>query len=565
MPVASRSSATPADRAVDAVERRWPWVLAAMLALDGVLLLYMGRGTSFYFDEWNFVTQDYGGGIHSLLLPHVGNISVFPIAVYKVLFHLAGLNHYPVYRLAVLVLHLVSAVLIFVLASRRLSRAPALLATALILFLGAAWEDQLWAFQVGYMLSITGGLGAWVLIEHGRRRTDLAAMACLIVAAGSSSLGIAIMIGVAVELVWQRQSRRLWVVAVPGALYILWYLGYGESQVTEASLINAPGFAQDLFAAASGALVGRGLEWGRPLAVLTVVVVLWRLLRRAPVSPRLAGLLATGISLWVVTAMARSTISVPETSRYLYLGAVVIVLVGVELLRGISLSSRSVAIAAVLVLSFAITGLTPMHTGAVGLRTTSKTVVAELGALQLAAAHAPPGYQPDPALAPQITAGPYLHTVRAIGSSPAESPPQLLAAEPAPREAADRVLVALESPKLAPAAGAKPPLATSPPQILELAGGREVPRGGCVVLSPTSTAAMTIVVALARQGVLVENHGRAGASFAARRFGGSFLPLAGSGAPGGDDELSVSPDASPVPWQIQLISQSSLSLCRLSG
>ena len=46
--------------------------------------------TSFFYDEWDFVTNDYGGGLHTLLLAHVGNISVFPVAVYKVLFHVAG-------------------------------------------------------------------------------------------------------------------------------------------------------------------------------------------------------------------------------------------------------------------------------------------------------------------------------------------------------------------------------------------------------------------------------------------------------------------------------------------
>lgn len=374
--VASVREGSRAERFVQVVEARWRWVLAAMLLLEGLILIYMGRGTTFYFDEWNFVTQDYGGGIHSLLLPHVGNISVFPIAVYKALFHVAGLNHYPVYRLAVVFLHLLSAGLIFVLASRRLDRAPALLATALILFLGAAWEDLLWAFQVGYMLSIAGGLGAWVLIEYGRRRTDLAAMLCLVVSAGSSSLGIAVMAGIVVELAWQGQWRRMWLVAAPVALYVIWYLGYGESQVTEASVIAAPGFAQDLFAAASGALVGRNLEWGRPLAALAVVTVVWRLVRAVDITPRLAGMLATGISLWSVTALARSTISTPETSRYLYLGAVVIVLVGVELLRGVPLPARAIVLAAALILSFAITGLTAMHGGAEGLRSTSRTVAA---------------------------------------------------------------------------------------------------------------------------------------------------------------------------------------------
>jgi hypothetical protein len=370
------------------------------------------------------------------------------------------------------------------------------------------------------------------------------------------------MVGIVVELAWQGQWRRMWLVAVPVALYLIWYLGYGESQVTEASVIAAPGFAQDLFAAASGALVGRNLEWGRPLAVLAVVTVVWRLVRAVDITPRLAGMLAAGISLWSVTALARSTISTPETSRYLYLGAVVIVLVGVELLRGVPLPARAIVLAAALILSFAITGLTAMHGGAEGLRSTSRTVVAELGALQLAAAYAPPGYQPDTTLAPQITAGSYLHTVRAIGSSPAASPAQIRGAQPGPRAAADRVLLALESPKVV-AASATQPLASGPAQLLGLVAGTEVQRGACVALAPTRAAVMTVVLDLPSAGLLVRNP--AGAAFAVKRFASAFVPIAGVTAPAADAVLSASPDASSVPWQVQLSSRSPLSLCALSG
>ncbi len=93
-------------------------------------------------------------------------------------------------------------------------------------------------------------------------------MVCLIVSAGSSSLGIPIMVGVAVELAWLRRWRAGWIVIVPAVLYVVWYLSYGESQITRNGLINAPGFAADLAAAAFGGLIGRGLDWGRPLALL---------------------------------------------------------------------------------------------------------------------------------------------------------------------------------------------------------------------------------------------------------------------------------------------------------
>lgn len=205
-----------------------------LMLIDGLILFSMGHGFSFFDDDWIFVTHDYGGGLHSLLIAHNGNISVFPILVYKVLFRLVGLDHYAVYRLVVIVLHLICAGLILVLASRRIPRVPALAATTLILFLGTAWEDLLWAFQVGYFLSIVGGLATWLLLERRDRLGDVAAMLCLTVCAGSSSLGIAMMAGVGVELLWRRDDRRrLWIVIVPAVLYALWYLGYGESQVTE--------------------------------------------------------------------------------------------------------------------------------------------------------------------------------------------------------------------------------------------------------------------------------------------------------------------------------------------
>ena len=533
------------------------------MLIAAALLLYMGRGLTFFYDDWDFVTHDYGGGLHSLLVAHVGNISLFPVAIYKVLFHLVGLNHYAVFRLVIVVLHLLAAGLIFTLASRRISRVPALLATALILFLGAAWEDLLWAFQVGYLLSIVGGLAAWVLIERRDRVGDVLAMACLVVAAGSSSLGIPLIIGLAVELAWQRDWRRGWVVVVPALLYLAWYLGYGESEVTRNSLINTPGFAADLAAAAAGALVGRALEWGRPLAVLGLLVLLRRLAAPLPVSARLAGLLATGASLWILTATARSTISTPETSRYVYLGALVIVLVGVELLREVTITPRVTALATLVVGICAVTGLTVLHAGAMGLRSTSKTVTAELGALELAAAHVSPSYQPDPQRAPQIMAGPYLHTVRAIGSTPADTPAEIVASEPAARAAADMVLVQLGVAKLSSLGAARPSPLAPAPATTSLVGAEEMQRGGCLQLTPLAGLQMTGAFTLPTGGATIRDLGAGPASIAVKRFGETFDPLPSSVSPRSAAVLSIPPDSAQVAWQLQVASTSPLSICGL--
>jgi hypothetical protein len=560
-----RGRPAPLERGIAAVGRNWPWALAALMLADFLLLLYMGRGLSFFFDEWDYVTHDYGGGIRALLLAHNGHMSLFPVAIYKVLFHLAGLNHYAVFRVVLISLHLICAGLVFLLASRRIERVPALLVTALILFLGAAWEDLLWAFQIDYMLSIAGGLAAWALLERRDRFGDVGAMFAVAVSLGSSGLGIPVLIGVAVELAWRREWRRGFVVVIPAVLYVLWYLNYGEDEITRNGLINSPGFAADIAAAAFGGIAGRGLDWGRPIALLGFLALLRQLARSVPVSARMAGLLATGLSFWWLTAAARSTISSPETGRYIYLGAVVIVLIGVELLRGIALNARATALAALVVALFAVTGLTVLRNGADGLRQTSKTVTAELGALELAAARAPAEYQPDPRLAPQIKAGPYLHTVRAIGSSPADTPAEVAAADPTARAAADGVLLALDAPALTAAASSKPsPLAPAPP-VLALASGNQARRGACIDLTPLSSVTMSVVLALPTGGVEIHNRGMGPASPALRRFGDSFIGLAGSVSPRSDMALQLPEDASRRPWQLQLSSSSVLSVCGLRG
>ncbi|MGH2831211.1 MAG: hypothetical protein ACRDK2_00410, partial [Solirubrobacteraceae bacterium] len=397
------------------VESRAPWILGLLILLAGALLLYLGSGLTFFYDEWEFILRDYGGGLHFMLVAHVGNIYFFPAASYKILFHLAGLNHYWVYRLEIVILHLIVGLLVYALARRRVSSVAALLASALILFLGAAWEDLLWAFEIGLLLSVAAGLATWLLLEREDRRGDLAATVCLIVAMGSSSLGIALMVGVAAELAWRRQLSRAYIVAIPAVLYALWYLNYGVNQLTAESLGHTPGYIEDLAAAAFGGLAGRGLDWGRPLALLGIVAVIWRLARPGHLSARLMGLLATALSLWIITGLARSTISPPESSRYIYLSAVVIVLVGVELLAGVQIAARAILIGTALVLVFALTGVQLLREGSNHLWETSQIVTAELGALQIGAAYAPSNYAPDPTRAPPVTAGPYLHTVRSIG------------------------------------------------------------------------------------------------------------------------------------------------------
>jgi hypothetical protein len=85
---------------------------------------------------------------------------------------------------------LIVAVLLFVYVRRRLGPWPAVMAAALLLFVGPAWQDILWPFEIGFVGSALFGLAMLLALDRGDRRGDLAACAFLAISAGFSSLGL---------------------------------------------------------------------------------------------------------------------------------------------------------------------------------------------------------------------------------------------------------------------------------------------------------------------------------------------------------------------------------------
>ena len=199
-------------------------VVLLLLAV-GLLLMYAGRYLTFFYDEWTFIFLRRGGGIDSYLNGHNGHLSLFPVVVYKLLFATVGLRHYWPYRLVGTALHLVCAWLLYVLARRRMGPVAALVPTLLLPLLGTAYQDILWPFQIGYLGSIAGGLGALALLDRpplGRPNParDGGAAALLVGSVVSSGVGLAFAVACGVLLIAQRQPwRRLWIpVAAPGRL-----------------------------------------------------------------------------------------------------------------------------------------------------------------------------------------------------------------------------------------------------------------------------------------------------------------------------------------------------------
>jgi hypothetical protein len=556
------------------IQEQSAWAVVSVLALLSLLafvLLYRkGFGTIFFYDEWNFLMNRRDWTIGTFLEPHNEHLSLVPIAVYKLLFLTVGIDDYAPYRVAVLVVHLLCVALLFVLVRRRVGDVLGAIAVVPILFLGTAWQDLLWPFQIGYLASVAAGLGMLLALEQRTVLGDVAACVLIAVALSSSSIGIPIAVLAFVELLARRDPlRRLWLLAAPVTLYVVWSLVYGNPRAAPGAqdglwpllrqnIPDTPGYMANAAAGAFGALTGWGVDWGRPLAVLAAIGLIIWLASSRPFSPRAQGLLAAAATYWGLTGLFRAQLNLPAESRYLYFGAILLVLLGVELLRGVRLSNRALGLFGVLALAFSVSNFGTLQDGSRGLQTTAGLVAAELGALELAGPSTDPQYRPDPVRAPDIYAGRYFDTIDELGS-PAERPSEIARRPEPERQAADAVLTAALAVRLQSAE--KPFSPGSRPYIDAAASGEVTVRRGCVTLQPTAPGA-ALDVTVPPSGIAITTSGDASVEARLRQFANAFpeSPL-GTVGPRSVALLRLPARQGLGPWHLRLTPTEPVTAC----
>jgi hypothetical protein len=554
VPPAATPPVPPAPRA----DRRGVAALALMLLAGLALLLYLARDTTFYFDEWDWVLRRREWTVGALLEPHNEHLSVVPLLFYKLLFSTVGIEQYWPYRALGLATHAFVVVGLFVYARRRVGDALALAAAAIILLLGAGWNDVLWPFQAGFLASLAAGVGALLALDRGTRRGEVLAAVLILVALGSSSLGLPVAAALGVEVLGRPDRRsRWWIVGAPIALYGVWWAVYGrEGVATLDNFFATPGYIGEALAGAMGAIAGLAPEWGRIFAVLGVIVLLGALRERVGMTWRLAALIALPLLFWGLTGLVRANLNEPAASRYVYPGAVFVLLIAVEAGAGARLSRRGHAVLAVFLLAALIQNVGAMRNGAGFLRDRATEVKGAIAAMQLAPSGLSPTFQPEPDKAPQIRADQYLAAVKELGS-PAPSPRELPKLFQASREHADATLARMFALQLVP--GAKP--GGTAPRVEFANGAGLVPRGPCVAIKAQGPGALAELV-VPKGGLLVAP-GEGSARVTLRRFADGFgaTPLGevGGGVPA--SAVRIPGDPSPVPWRAKLELEGTVRAC----
>jgi hypothetical protein len=541
-----------------------PLLLGLALAATAAVLLSYSDGLAPFQDTWEFLMHRRAFGVDALLEPHNEHIVLFPVLIEQILLRLFGMGSTLPEFVVLIALLLATATLLFVYVRRRLGPWPALIAAVLLLFLGPAWQDLLWPFQVGFVGSAMFGVAMLLALEREDERGDLVACVCLALAIGFSSLGLSFALAAAVDVAQRRRGRgwrRLYVAAVPLALYALWFAGWGHEAESHLSLHNvlvSPLYLVEGVAAAVGSLlalatifdeaVGRS-GWGYVVLGLLAALFVYGQVRRPGVPARLWPPLAAGLSFWLLAGFNAIPGREAWSSRYLYVGALFVLLIGAELLRGARLDRRALALASAVALVAVGFNLVPLREGRDFFRQQTTLTRADLGAIEIAAPTVEPGFALPPEIAGtsflnEIEAGEYLTAVDEYGS-PAYTPAQLAGADEAGRRQADVVLA--HALPLAIEAGATP--------VRDGAGAAE----SCVKLA----AGVSGPLALRPGTTAVELAGGAPGALRLRRFARGEYPLDGGAVAAGSTTLLQIPrDRSARPWQLQVDAPRGGVVCR---
>jgi hypothetical protein len=308
-------------------------IVGAAAALTAAALLWLCRTYNFYFDEWTFILTAPDWSWVTYLQPHNEHPSILFRLLYGALLNAVGMRSYVPYMAVLLVLHAADVVLLFlVVRGRGAGDAVALGAAALLMVLGAGWENLLWAFQMAWLASVACGLGMLLALQARRERRNLAVAAGLAAASLMfSGIGLTFAAFAVVMLAATPGRRRdvLWFVPL-GVAVVAWYLAFGRGGMppnpppTAANVFLVPLYAAWGLGQSAAGLIGEGGAWGPPalvLAALAIALTWWR--HRRP-DPFALGAVAGLLTLYVVTGLTRAQLGYSQSGsgRYVYEGAV---------------------------------------------------------------------------------------------------------------------------------------------------------------------------------------------------------------------------------------------------
>jgi hypothetical protein len=398
----------------DRTRLAWLLLLPAMI-VSATWMMIAGDGLTFVNDDLFYYAQYLvhgtgdirtSHGLEYFLAPSNGHLQVLGKLIYRAIFEIFGAN-YAVFRAFDVAGVMACVVLFFELARRRVGPLVALVPCLSLLFLGYAWESFLWAFDLHTIYALALGLGALLALRRETRRGDAAACVLLVLSIAMIELGLAFAVGIAISvLIRPDRRRRLWIFLVPVALYAAWWLWarhFDQPSIEPSNLKLIPRTVTDALAAVAGSVTGinptgagvfqplTGVTgWGSAIAALAVVALIWRIVRGA-VPRTLWVFLAVILAYWVLIALGGRP---PDSSRYIFVGTLLVFLVAADALAGARLPAAAVLAALAVVVLAIPPNVAKLYDGRGPQLNDATTSRVEYAMLDLVRGPIPPEYAP---------------------------------------------------------------------------------------------------------------------------------------------------------------------------
>jgi hypothetical protein len=309
--------------------------LVVALVIGLPLLLWLGRGMTFFSDEWAFIEIRSLGDPGTWLPPHNEHWSTLPVIAYRLLVETVGLRTYVPYLAVVVALHGLVVVLTFV-AIRRSSGPLAAVAVAILLLLyGSGFENLYWGFQTGFVGATAAGIAALLALDRRDERGRWGVAVLLTIGLATAGVALAFCVAVAVESVVARRLRTMFVpLAIPAGIYAAWFVTFGRfgvrsgTAIGPSALVDVPSAIITGFSNAAGAISGLGPTLGIVPVIgigLWAIVRLWRD-RRLP--PRFVGCIAGIVTLYGLIGLTRSHdfAGIIDYTRYTYVSGILLLI-----------------------------------------------------------------------------------------------------------------------------------------------------------------------------------------------------------------------------------------------
>jgi hypothetical protein len=534
-------------------------VLLAAMAAAAAYIVVLGQKLSFLLDDWGYIVLRRGSDFENWVRPDNEHFVAGPVTIWKLLIATFGIDSMLPFKIVSTALFLAGVWFLFLWCRRRVGEWAALIGMVALLFCGAAFDDLLWFASITFLGSTLGGLGMLVALDRQDRTGDRLACLGLTVSLVFSSLWVAFAAGAALDVFLRRRERpwlgRVFIFAVPAALYVAWWIGWGheaESALSLHNVVRSPAWVFDSIAGAIAALLGlaipaegitqpNGLDWGRPLAAVLIPLGLWRLWKMPRVPRSLWVVIGIALVYWFLGGFDVKSGRVASASRYQYTSAAFVLMIAAGLLGGVRFQRRLLIPALVVLAAAVVPNMVFFHEAYESYRRTSQIERADLAALEITRPRVVPGFRIEEAEADTgyvpLEASAYFEA-RDEDGSPAYDEAELTAAPEHARVPGDKVMAAALGLQLTKASEA-PAGSCGTATAAEAEGGLEAPPGGFALRAS------------------------APAHLALGRFSGTYPVDLGEVPEGRWVEVRIPTDLSRQPWKLQASGEGRLTLCRL--